>query len=131
MQQDIRETAFYKEAVALYEAIGRPGSGLIVDAAEVHAAPNGGSVVFAGTMVGELKGSPPTRICHIDLISGDIRVLSFGPHTDRLPKYSPDGSRVAFLSDRKQAGDFQLYFLDMASGAASSAPTVDGWIEYL
>lgn len=131
MRQDLRETALYKEAMALFAVIEQPGSGLIVDAAEVHAAPDGKSAVFAGTMAGELKGTPPTRICHIDLGTGDIRVLSFGPHTDRLPKYSPDGKCVAFLSDRRQAGDFQLYLLHMSTGAASPAAQVDGWIEYL
>ncbi|MDA7853124.1 S9 family peptidase [Porticoccaceae bacterium] len=48
-----------------------------------------------------------------------------------MPKYSPDGTQIAFLSDRKKAGDFQLYFLDSATGAANPAPAVEGWIEYL
>ena len=38
---------------------------------------------------------------------------------------------IAFVSDREEKGDFQLYLLDPISGASKSAPRVDGWIEYL
>jgi dipeptidyl aminopeptidase/acylaminoacyl peptidase len=57
--------------------------------------------------------------------------LSFGPNTDRLPIYSPDGRRVAFLSDRLNVGNFRLYLLDPVSGAVRPTPPVNGWVEYL
>ena len=101
---------------------------LITDAAEVST--NGTHAVFAGAMLDGLQGSPPTRICLTDLASGDTRVLTFGPNIDKLPKYSPDGRRIAFLSDRRKQGDYQLYFLDPDSGAAQAAPVVEGWVEY-
>jgi dipeptidyl aminopeptidase/acylaminoacyl peptidase len=129
MQRDVRGTALYQEAETLYQVTRKPGSGLICDAAEVSN--NGTHAVFAGTLVESLNGTPPTRICLTDLASGDTRVLSFGPNVDRSPKFSPDGRCVAFLSDRQKAGDFQLYLLDPASGAARSTPRVDGWVEYL
>jgi dipeptidyl aminopeptidase/acylaminoacyl peptidase len=131
MQTDIRETALYREAEALYETLRRPGTGQISDAAEVHVAADGRQAVFAGTIVDTLECAPPTRICHVDLTSGDIRVLTFGPNTDRLPKYSPDGRHIAFLSDRKRSGDFQLYLLDLATGATKATACVDGWVENL
>lgn len=130
MLKDIRGTGLYQEAEALYESIRRPGSGQVSDAGEIHPAPNGKHAVFTGTFVDKLEGAPWTRICQIDLISGDTRVLTFGPNADRLPKYSPDGSKVAFLSDRRRAGDFQLYILELASGAAQATPSTDGWVEY-
>jgi len=66
----------------------------------------------------------------VDLASGHSGVLTFGPQTDRLPKWSPDGRQIAFLSDRHAAGDFQLHFLDPASGAALAGARVSGWVEY-
>jgi dipeptidyl aminopeptidase/acylaminoacyl peptidase len=129
MQRDIRETGVYREAAALYQALRQPGTGLISDAVDVSS--NGSQAVFAGTIVEALNGAPPTRICSTDLASGDTRVLTFGPNVDRLPKFSPDGRQVAFLSDRHQAGDFQLYLLDPTSGAARPTPRVNGWVEYL
>jgi len=120
MQGDIRSTALYREAEGLYRASRQPGSGLISDAAEVSA--HGSRAVFTGTLVETLSGTPTTRIVLTDLISGDTRVLTFGPQVDRLPKFSPDGRCVAFLSDRRESGDFQLYLLDPISGAARATP---------
>jgi dipeptidyl aminopeptidase/acylaminoacyl peptidase len=131
MKRDIRDTSLYQEAVALFDSLRRPGTGQISDAAEVHVSPDGKRAVFAGTIVDGLEGMPPTRICLTDLTIGDTRVLTFGPNVDRLPKFAPDGRHIAFLSDRRKEGDFQLYFLDPISGAARPAPHVDGWVESL
>jgi dipeptidyl aminopeptidase/acylaminoacyl peptidase len=129
--RDIRETALYREAEALYNTLRQPGTGQISDAAEIHASPDGQYAVFAATIVDKLDGAPTTRVCQFDLTSTATRVLTFGPNTDRLPKYSPDGRQIAFLSDRYREGDFQLYLLDPIRGAARGTPHVDGWVEYL
>lgn len=129
MQRDIRNTVLYREAEKVWKDTRQPGTGQISDAVEINVADEK-RAVFAGTVVDELDGTPPTRICEIDLMSGETRVLTFGPNTDRLPKYSPDGQLVAFLSDRRRAGDLQLYLLDPAQGAATPTPAVDGWVEY-
>jgi dipeptidyl aminopeptidase/acylaminoacyl peptidase len=131
MQRDIRDTAVYHEVDAFYRALRQPGTGQISEAVEVHVSPDGRHVVFAGTLMERLEGVPPTRICVTDLSTGDTRVLTFGPNIDRLPKFSPDGGLIAFLSDRHKAGDYQLYLLDPKTGAARSTPAVEGWVEYL
>jgi len=131
MQRDIRQTPLYREAESIHRAIRRPGTGQISDASEVDVSPDGASVVFSGTLMEKLEGSPSTRICMTSLTDGDTRVLSFGPHSDRLPKFSPDGQQIAFLSDREEAGNYQLYLLDRKGAAARVACTVNGWVEYL
>ena len=131
MQRDIRSTALYAEAEQNYRQFRQPGTGQISDAAEVHVSPDGRHAVFSGTLVEKLEGASPTRICRTDLATGDTQVLTFGPHVDRLPKYAPDGRRIAFLSDRARTGDFQLYVLDAESKAAHPTPAVAGWVEYL
>ncbi len=128
MQRDIRETPLYRETESLYRVFRRPGSGLIADAAEISA--QGQRAVFTGTLI-DSGNEAAARICLTDLASGDTRVLTFGPHTDRLPKLSPDGRQIAFLSDRRKAGDFQLYLLDLPSGECHATPAVEGWVEYL
>lgn len=130
-ERDIRETALFREIEGLCAALRRPGTGQISDAAEVHVAPCGTRAVFAATIVDELEGALPTRIALADFSTGNIRVLTSGPRVDRLPKFSPDGRQVAFLSDRDNPGDFQLYLLDPLSGAAKPTPHVQGWVEYL
>ena len=131
MQEDIRATVFYRESETLHTMLRQPGTGQISDAADVHASPDAKYAVFSGTIVEEFRGSPVTRICQVDLHSGDTRVLTFGPRVDRFPKYSPDGKQVAFLSDRAEPGNFQLYLLDPTIGAVRPTPIVDGWVEYL
>ncbi len=128
MQRDIRDTAPYREAEALYRTFRRPGTGLIADAAEISA--HGSRAVFTASLV-DSANEAASRICLTDLVSGDTRVLTFGPNTDRAPKLSPDGRHIAFLSDRRKAGDFQLYLLDAMTGECRAAPAVDGWVEYL
>jgi len=133
MTNDIRESALYRESETLYAALRQPGTGQISDGAEVHASADGKQAVFAGTLMEKLETTtamPPTRICWVDLDCGETRVLTFGPNTDRLPKYSPDGQQIAFLSDRAKEGDFQLYLLDPEAGAARVTPAVEGWVEY-
>ena len=128
MQRDIRDSALYRETEALYRTFRRPGSGLIADAAEISA--HSTRAVFTGTLV-DSGNEAASRICVTDLSNGDTRVLTFGPNTDRTPKLSPDGQQIAFLSDRRQAGDFQLYLLDGETGECHATPPVDGWVEYL
>ena len=131
MLSDIRESPLYREMEALYRAVRQPGTGQISDAADLHASPDGKQVVFAGTLVDALEGVPATRICITDLATGDTRVVTSGANVDRLPKFGPGGRWIAFLSDRHEAGDFQLYLLNPWTGAVRSTPKVPGWVEHL
>jgi dipeptidyl aminopeptidase/acylaminoacyl peptidase len=128
VQRDIRDTQLYRETESWYRTFRRPGSGLIADAAEISA--HGRWAVFTGTLV-DSANEAVSRICLTDLTNGDTRVLSFGPNTDRAPKLAPDGRQIAFLSDRRKPGDFQLYLLDVESGECRATPAVEGWVEYL
>src|ERR1700734_1666305 len=112
MQQDIREADLYQEARALYRTLRAPGTGQVSDAEEVHVSPDGERAIFSGALMDKLEGTPSTRICLVEMASGNVRVLTFGPNIDRLPKFSPDGRLIAFLSDRRGTGEFQLYLLD-------------------
>jgi dipeptidyl aminopeptidase/acylaminoacyl peptidase len=129
MTHDIRDTALFREAEALYRSLRRPGSGAISDATEI--ATNGQHVAFAGAVVDRLDGIPPSRICLTDLSTGHTRLATYGPNCDRMPRFSPGGDCIAFLSDRQKTGDFQLYLLDPVMAVARDAPRVEGWVEYL
>ena len=130
-QRDMRATALYREIEGLCTLVRKPGTGQISDAGDVHVSPDGTQAVFAGAIMDKLEGTPPTRIAVTDLVTSETQVLTFGPNVDRLPKFSPDGRQIAFLSDRRRPGDFQLYLLDPVSGAVRATPPVAGWVEYL
>jgi dipeptidyl aminopeptidase/acylaminoacyl peptidase len=49
---------------------------------------------------------------------GEARPFTTGPHADNTPRWSPDGTKLAFLSDRLEDGKPQIYLLDRAGGEA-------------
>lgn len=129
MEFDVRDTPLFKDVRALCERLREPGTGRLSEVSEVCVSPDGTRALFSGSMLDALEGAPASRICQVDLGTGAVQVLTFGPHTDRLPKFSLSG-QIAFLSDRHRRGDYQLYFLDPYTGGARAAPRVEGWIEY-
>jgi dipeptidyl aminopeptidase/acylaminoacyl peptidase len=130
MQRDLRSTALFREVEAFFAETRRPGEGRISDAVELSMSPDGRSAAFAGTIMDRLEGFAQTRICVAELASRDVRVLTQGSHCDRLPKYSPDGGMIAYLTDAEGEGSFQLALLDPAGGESLRAPPVHGWVEY-
>ena len=108
MNSDIRETALYKEVENLYRALRLPGTGQISDASELHVSPDAQYAAFSATIVDRLEDVAATRIAMTHLATGDTRALTFGPHGDRHPKFSPVGRQLAFLSDRQQPWMFMI-----------------------
>jgi dipeptidyl aminopeptidase/acylaminoacyl peptidase len=131
MERDIRNTPAYKEAFEFYAAARSPGTDQVTDGRELHAAPDGRSLVFTGTVFQTLEAAPANRIFRLDLESAEVQLLTGGPGSERLPKFSPDGTQIAFLSDRRRPGDFQLCVVAVASPSTLQMPGVAGWVEYL
>ena len=60
-----------------------------------------------------------TALGHLFRLSaagGVAKQLTFGPYYDSAPAISPDGMRVAFISDRKVSSQGNVFVLDLASG---------------
>jgi len=135
MDRDLRETPLYKEVEEYYRKAFEPAFGKISGAAEVDPSPDGRRVAFTGSKLEKLEGTPSLRICVADVdgnSDGSFREITAGPNNDRSPWWSPDGKRLAFLSDRAKAGSFQLFVLDQGTlGEAAAAPAVEGTAEYL
>jgi Tol biopolymer transport system component/C-terminal processing protease CtpA/Prc len=63
-------------------------------------------------------------IWSVPAAGGDARLLISHPANESRPLYSPDGRRLAFVSDRTGGGD--IYILDVASGSLRQLTFDDG-----
>lgn len=129
MRSETDRLDLVREVEELHKSLRMPGSGLISEASEVSV--HNGCAAYSGSIVEKLDGLPLTRICLTDLRSADLRVITNGPNNDRHPKFSPDGTQLAFLSDRAEHGVFQLFLINLITGVEKAAPEIEGSIEYL
>ena len=131
MGRDIRDSVLYGKVEKYFRDIHRPGHDFVSDATDVCVEPNDHHAALTGTVFNDLASAPVTRICLVELDSGDTTVLPCPDNSDRLPRWSPDGDLFAFLSDRREAGNNQLYLARTDSlDQASETPAVDGYVEY-
>ena len=63
----------------------------------------------AGVVVGE--GDEGKARIWSGPIGGEVRQITRGPGSDTLPRFSPDGARLAFASDRDHPGRASLFLL--------------------
>lgn len=59
---------------------------------------------------------------------GKPRQFTFGDHNDHTPIWSPDGKHIAFLSNRKDPKQFQLYVIPIDGGEARPLTDLKGTI---
>jgi dipeptidyl aminopeptidase/acylaminoacyl peptidase len=129
MTKDVRGSATWTVVEdyftrALSPAFERAGKGL-----EPAATPDGSRIAFTATVLPKLEGLPRQGVFGLE---GDQVVeLTNGAGSARQPRFSPDGRSLSFLSDRAQAGVFQLYLLSTDRfGESLAAPAVTGTVEY-
>lgn len=132
MNRDLRSTPLYREIEAFYHHALAPAFGRISGATELAPAPDGQRIAFTGSKRENLEGHPIRRICLTHVVTGGVEEVTAGPNSDFFPRWSPDGTRLAFLSDRADKGLSQLYVLESQHiGEAIAAPPVNGMVEYL
>ena len=69
-----------------------------------------GTLVFQSDVRSPNNPTGKVKIYAMDLSSGAVSALTTGDWDDEQPRYSPDGSRIAFKSNR--GGSYNLYVMD-------------------
>lgn len=97
-------------------------------AADPALSPDGRSVAY---VLGTVKPGVRAGVSHlwlVDVASGSARQLTRAEARDSLPRFSPDGRALAFVSDR--SGEYAIYLLPLDGGeprelARRKRPIVD------
>ena len=85
--------------------------------------PDGSQIVFSRGWVDKVKDQARSNIWIVDTAGTRLRELTRGSWRDSAPVWSPDGSRIAFLSDRD--GTTQIHVLFVATGELAQLTHVD------
>ncbi|MBP2367526.1 S9 family peptidase [Pseudonocardia parietis] len=129
MNADLRDTPEYIAVTEYLRKLHEPGFGRPHALSGPHATSDGARVVVTGTVLDALQGLPRTAV--YTAVDGELQPVSSLPGSSAHgARFSPDGSVLAFLSDRQTSGVFQLYLLEERFGEAVAAPEVLGTVEY-
>src|SRR5215475_11091900 len=130
MRKDLRDSPEYAAVAEHVRRLHEPVFGKPHHVTVLVATPDASRIVVSGSVYDELDGLPRTALYEVR--DGGLQALTSGGGSAKSARLSPDGSAVAFVSDRLKAGVFQLYLLaDGRLGEARPAPDVTGTVEYL
>ena len=131
MERDLRGTPLFEEVGSFFRSVLEPGFGRAEPAGDPMPAPDGRSIAFRGERLDRLEGHASGRICMVGADGSDLRQITDGPNDDSEPRWSPDGGRLSFRSDRARKGRHQLYVLDSGVlGEARQLATLPGTVEW-
>ena len=130
MHKDLRESPEYAAVAEHLRRLHEPAFGRPHRVTDLVTTADAGRIVVTGSVYDELEGLPRTALYEVR--DGALRALSSGGGSAKAARLAPDGSSLAFLSDRAKPEVFQLYLLDAGQlGEARPAPAVPGTVEYL
>jgi dipeptidyl aminopeptidase/acylaminoacyl peptidase len=92
--------------------------------------PSGQVIAFvSGELVRSGTKSTKQNIWITDTKTKLTRQFTSGPRADFHPRWSPDGKRLAFFSDRLEDGKLQIFVMDRDGGEAQVVTDVKGRID--
>jgi len=85
---------------------------------DVQVSPDGGSIAYVVRPVSRTDRYWQSSIWIVPFGGGEPRQFSSGLWQDESPRWSPDGTRLAFLSDRAERGKASIYVMPRDGGEA-------------
>ena len=130
MRKDLRESPEYAAVAEHLRRLHEPAFGRAHRVSDLVTTADASRVVVTGSVYDQLEGMPRSALYEVR--DGGLHALTSGGRSARAARLAPDGSTLAFLSDRAKADVFQLYLLaDGQFGEARAAPAVPGTVEFL
>lgn len=86
--------------------------------ADIQISPDGSQVAYVTTAASVEGEAPTSAIWLVSAEGGASRRLTTSEVVDGAPRWSPDGSAIAFLSDRLKRGVTQVYVITLSGGEA-------------
>lgn len=80
--------------------------------------PDGQHIAFVVTPIAQKEEKGTSEIWMVGFDGVEERRFTSGKFCDSAPRWSPDGSRLAFISDREEAGKSQLFVMSAHGGEA-------------
>ena len=92
------------------------------NASEPRISPDGKRIVYTRHSADIMKDTRPSNLWIVNFDGTGHRPLTSGSFAESTPRWSPDGSQIAFLSNRD--GSFQIYRLFLDSGQVAKLTNV-------
>ena len=130
MREDLWESPEYAAVAEHVRRLHEPAFGRPHRVTDLVTTTDASRIVVTGSVYDELEGLARTALYEVR--DGALRPLTSGGGSAKSARFAPDGSSLAFLSDRAKAGVFQLYLLAAGQlGEAQAPPAAPGTVEYL
>ena len=88
--------------------------------------PDGQQVVYCVQRVDRKSEKKYTNLWLVPTGGGQPRQFTYGDHSDNHPRWSPDGTQIAFLSSRGNGQESQIYLIPLAGGEARPVTQMQG-----
>src|SRR5215469_1527130 len=100
MHKDLRESPEYAAVAEHVRRLHEPAFGKPHHVADIVTTADASRVVVTGSVYDELDGRPRTALYEVR--DGGLRALTSGGGSAKAARLAPDGSVLAFLSDRAE-----------------------------
>lgn len=91
--------------------------------------PDGTHVIYAMQRIDRKTEKKYNNLWAVPVGGGSSVQFTYGDHSDSTPRWSPDGSQIAFLSNRDDEKQPQIYIIPFKGGEARKLTDFKGTIE--